>query len=544
MAVSTQMQVDSSRHYRRAMSRYDYAMASVGGVIGSGWLFGAMYSAQMAGPAAILSWIIGGILMIAIALPWCELGGLVPEAGSVARVPQMTHGSLVGGLASWAIAIGAVFAAPVESLAVVQYAGGYISGLYSSTAGQLTVLGTFVAGLMVLVFFTINYYGIRYLRGTNTVVTTIKWVVPTLAMITVLISGYSNGGGANLSRTSSGGFMPFGFHGVIAAVAVGGIVYAYSGFRQPLDLAAEGKNPQRDVPVALISTMLFALCLYTLLQLAFLVAVPAGDLGKGWAGINFSSPLAQLASGLGLGWLASILYVDGALSPSGSGNLFTGTASRLLYAVRKNGFYIKGFDKMSERGIPLVAQLIVLVLGILAILPVPSWHYLVELTSSLGLLTYAVGGPSLMVLRRIAPNRERKFSLGGWAGILGPACFVIGALMFYWFGWPTTLQTDIAMLVGLIVYFVYYSVFKFSPQDIKSGLWFIAMMVMVAVMSYLGSFGTGNLHVIAFPLDSIIVAVLALIIHYWGVASGYETQAWKDFVNKVNLDLVESDVAD
>lgn len=517
-------------------------MASMGGVIGSGWLFGSYYGAKYAGPGAIISWIIGGILMLAIALPWAELGGLVPEAGSVARVPRMTHGMLVGGIASWAIAVGATFAAPVESLAVVHYASGYIQGLYNAHTDMLTGLGTFFAGVLVVVFFVINYYGVRWLRNTNTWWTTVKWIVPTVAMIVVIISGFANGGGHNIT-SGPGGFMPFGMHGVLAAISIGGMVYAYSGFRQSLDLAAEGKNPQRDVPMALVTVMLFALGLYTLLQVALIVALPAADLAHGWQGLNLTSPLAQLAAGLDLGWLATVLYIDGAVSPAGSANLFTGTASRLLYATRKNGFYIRGFQTMSDRGIPIVAQLVILVAGILAILPIPSWHTMIELTSALGLITYAVGGPSLTVMRRIGAHAERKFTLGRAASWMAPACFAIGALLFYWFGWPTTLRVDILMLLGLVIYAIYHAVYHYPARDITAGIWMVVFMAFIGVFSYFGSFGSGNVHLIPFPWDSLIVIIVALAIHYWGVASGYATQDWIDFQEHKNRDLQQSEVA-
>ncbi len=538
MAVGSSPGSDSKRHYRRVLTRYDYMMASMGGVIGSGWLFGALFSAQEAGPAAIISWIIGGILMLLVALPWAEMGGIVPEAGSIARIPQMTHGSLVGFLASWAIAVGAIFAAPVEALAVIQYAGGYIPAFYDVKTATVTPIGLLVTALLVVLFFVINYYGVRWLRNVNTWVTTIKWIVPTAAMIIVNIAGFSHGGGHNIGSGSPGGFMPYGWHGVLTAVSVGGIVYAYSGFRQALDLSAEGKNPQRDVPVALLQVVLFSIALYTLLQVAFLVALPHSALAHGWAAVSYSSPLAQLSAGLGLGWLAAILYVDGAWSPSGSANLFTGTASRLLYAARKNGFYVRGWDRISRHGIPITTQVIILIAGILAILPFPGWHYLVELTTSMGLVTYAVGGPSLAVMRRWTTREERKFDMGsGVASIAGPACFAIGGALFYFFGWPTTMQAGLIMLAGLIIFAIYQSLYHYPMEDITKGLWLVVWLAFIVVFSYFGSFGK-SLDVVKFPLDIVIVLVVSLIIHYWGAASGHETQAWRDFRAGKDVDLV------
>ena len=521
---------------RHVMSRYDFTMASFGGVIGSGWLFGAMYSAQYAGPAATLSWIIGGILVFILALPFTEMVSAIPEAGGINRYPQLSHGSLVSSGVSWANWIAYAMVPPIEAEAVTQYSAGYIPALYSH--GILTPLGLFVAAVLVLVFFVINYYGVRLFARVNTTVTTIKVIVPSLTMIVLLIAGLAGGGGKNFSDPAAGGFMPFGMHGVLVAISIGGILFAYTGFRQSLDLAAEGKNPKHDVPRAIITVILSALVIYTLLQAAFIVALSRPDLVKGWANVSFSSPFAQLAAALNLGVLAALLYGDSVLSPGGTGLVYTATTARVLYAIPKNGYGPKSLLKLNTRGVPKNGMLVALVVGMLALLPFPSWGAMVGILSSATGFTFAMGGISLGGLRKVAPDLQRPFSLGTHARWVGPAAFGIGALLLFWSGWPLVPQVLGVVAVGLIIYLFYRRANNLPAQDLKAGVWMIAFMVFSALMSFLGSFGAGK-NIIPFPLDTIIVFLGSIAIYYWAVASSYRTQALDDYLAGVDLDYSE-----
>lgn len=519
------------------MTRYDLTMASFGGVIGSGWLFGAMYSAQYAGPAATVSWILGGIMMFILALPFAEMVSAIPEAGGINRYPQLTHGGLVSSAVSWANWIAYAMTAPIEAEAVTQYAAGYIHGLYANSS--LTPAGIFVAAVLVFVFFIINYYGVKLFAQVNTTVTTIKVIIPSITMIVLLIAGLAGGGGSNFSSASPGGFMPFGMHGVLVAISIGGILFAYSGFRQSLDLAAEGKNPKTDVPRAIITVMLSAIVIYTLLQIAFIAGLSHADLAKGWTGLNFSSPFAQLAAALNLGVLAAILYGDAILSPSGTGLVYTATTARVLYAIPKNGYGPKGLLKLNSRGVPKNGMIVALVVGLLALLPFPAWGAMVGILSSSAAFTYSMGATSLGGLRKVAPDLPRRFSLGNHAKWIGPAAFGIGALLLYWSSWPLVGELMAAITVGIIIYLFYRSANKLPAGDLKAGAWMIALMIFEVLMSYLGSFGKG-LNVIPFPLDSLIVFLGAIAIYYWGVAASYRTQDLQDFMNGVNVDYSES----
>ena len=113
--------------------------ASVGSIIGSGWLFGALGASSVAGPAALISWVIGGGAVILLALIHAELGGMYPVAGGSARFPHYAFGSMIGFASGWFAFLGAVTTAPIEVEAALQYASNYISGL-NRTSGTTVVL--------------------------------------------------------------------------------------------------------------------------------------------------------------------------------------------------------------------------------------------------------------------------------------------------------------------------------------------------------------------------------------------------------------------
>src|ERR1044072_4469173 len=128
---------------------------STGSIIGSGWLFGAQGALATAGPAAVISWAIGGVAILMLALVHAELGGMYPVAGGTARFPHLAFGGAAGASFGWFSWLQAVTVAPIEVMAVIQYAQHYsfASSWMKLQGGQhvLTTTGIFVAiGLMAV----------------------------------------------------------------------------------------------------------------------------------------------------------------------------------------------------------------------------------------------------------------------------------------------------------------------------------------------------------------------------------------------------------
>src|ERR1035441_4818809 len=95
--------------------------ASEGSIIGSGWLFGALAAATIAGPSAIIGWLVASVIVIVRALVHAELGGLFPVSGGTSRFPHYAFGSFAGATFGWASYLQAASVAPIEGLAAIQY---------------------------------------------------------------------------------------------------------------------------------------------------------------------------------------------------------------------------------------------------------------------------------------------------------------------------------------------------------------------------------------------------------------------------------------
>jgi amino acid transporter len=322
---------------------------------------------------------------------------------------------------------------------------------------------------------------------------------------------------------SSHGFAPSGFSGIEKAVASAGIIFAYLGFQQAVGFSGEAKNPQRNVPLAILLAVLGAAALYVLLQVCFVGALPADALKNGWSGVQFTSPFANVAAAIGLGWLSNLILADAVISPSGTANIYLSATARVIFAWAKTGTFFKVFTKVDAKsGVPRPALWLSLIVSIIFTLPFPSWGELVGVVSSATVLTYILGPISAHAFRRTAPNMDRPFRLAGM-GIISPISFIVASLIIYWSGWATD-----KLLIGMqLVMWVLYVLFnKFVPkqkvslaQQLKSTWWLVVYYALMMVFSYLGDPSFGGNGTIAGPWDQIIVIVMSLITYNWGIRS-------------------------
>jgi amino acid transporter len=206
-------------------------LTGLGSIIGSGWLFGAGRAAHVAGPAAIFTWIIGAVVILAIALTYAELGAMFPESGGMVRYARYSHGSLVGFVAAWANWIAIVTVIPVEAEASIQYMSTWpwpwAQSLFQH--GELTQLGLVLSAVLVIVYFLINYWGVKAFAKANTAITMFKFVIPGLTAVALIAAGFHP---SNFGGTESAAFAPYGWSSVLTAIATCGIVFSFNGFQR------------------------------------------------------------------------------------------------------------------------------------------------------------------------------------------------------------------------------------------------------------------------------------------------------------------------
>jgi len=243
--------------------------------------------------------------VLLLALVHAELGSMYPVAGGSARFPRYAFGGLAGATVGWIAWLGAVTTPPIQVEAALQYSTHWAGWLTHTTAAGTTYLtwpGYVVAVALMGVFTAINALGVRRLAQSNNLIMMWKVAIPFLTVATLLILSFRSS-----NFTAAGGFAPFGAYGVLSAISTGGIIFAYLGFEQAIQLGAESANPRRNIPFAVIGAMLVGVVLYILLQVAFLGALHPSNLSHGgWATVTFAAsagPFAGLATVVGAGWL-------------------------------------------------------------------------------------------------------------------------------------------------------------------------------------------------------------------------------------------------
>ncbi|MGY4919933.1 APC family permease [Streptomyces sp. 900116325] len=502
----------SKSRLRRDVGLIGLTFISLGSIVGSGWLLGALTAARTAGPAAIVSWVLAAVLIAVLALIHTELGAAYPVSGGTARFPHFAFGTLSGFTSGWMAWIGTVAAAPIEVEASLQYLGNKIPGLMHVSDGTpvLTSKGIAAAAVLMLFFAIVNFLGVRWLARVNNVLVWVKIAVPLLTIgVLVAVSFHPS------NFHAGGGFAPHGFSGVLKALPAG-VVYALLGFEYAIQMGGEARNPRRDIPRAVIGAMLIGTALYLLLQIVFIGALNPASLVHGWSdpiAKGALGPYAGLATSLGLGWLAFVLYVDAFISPSGSALINVGASSRLSFGLSRNGYLPSAFGRVSGRGVPAFSIVFSFVVGMIVLLPFPSWQQLVGFITSAFVLMYAFAPVTLAALRRSDPDRVRPYRLAG-SRILAPFGFIGANLVIYWSGWHTVSRLLLAVLLGFALLAVSQATASRSRQrmDWRASSWIAPWLTGMAVISYLGQFDGSN--VIPFWWDIVVVALFSLAVFY------------------------------
>jgi amino acid transporter len=504
---------------RREIGFIGLLWASGGSIIGSGWLFGAQGALATAGPAAVISWVIGAAAILLLALVHAELGAMYPVAGGTSRFPHYVFGGGVGASFGWFSWLQAATVAPIEVMAVIQYAQhfSFASGWMHVSGGQnvLTTTGVVVAVVLMACFTAINFLSVRRLAHTNSAATWWKVGVPLLTI------GVLAGASFHLSNfTAADGFSPTGAAGVLAAVSTSGIIFALLGFEQADQLAGESANPKRDIPRAVIGAITIGAVIYILLQVVFVAALPAAQIGGTWADgayTTLTGPFAQLATLVGAGWLATILYIDAVISPGGTGLIYTTAASRVSYGLSRNGYVPAVYERTDRRGVPWAGLVTAFVVGCVCFLPFPSWRSLVGLITSASVLMYAGAPLALGALRSRLPDAERPYRLPA-ARLLAPLAFVVANFLILWSGWTTDWKLGVAILIGYALLGANQA-FKLNPRKPKleprAAVWLPVYLIGMGLIVYLSDFGP-TAHP-WFPLwwDMLAVAVFSLGIFFW-----------------------------
>ncbi|WP_018178451.1 APC family permease [Jongsikchunia kroppenstedtii] len=556
----------------RGVGFWGLLWASEGSLIGSGWLFGALTAASIAGPSAIIAWIIASIIVILLALVHAELGGMFAVSGGTSRFPHYAFGGFAGAAFGWFSYIQAATVAPIEVLAAIQYmsTASWASGLYNGSDNTLTASGVWMAVALMVFFVILNLVGVRWLSRFNSTLTIWKVGLPILAVIVLMaVSFHSH------NFSAGGGFFVHGaeLKSILIAIPSGGIVFAMLGFEQAVQLGGEARNPSRDLPLAVITSILLAAVLFVLIQVAFIGALEPKLLAEAHTWTNLSDatmmkqnpdlealnkgPFWQVATLAGLGWLAVLLRIDAVLSPGGTGLIYVTTSSRLTFGLSRNGYLPRAFEWTSGRSrVPWFGVLVTAAIGLLFLLPFPSWSKLVGVVTSASVMMYAGAPLAFGALRLQKPDLPRPYRLP-WGPVLAPVAFIFANFIVYWSGWQTYTTLMAVMVIGAILIGVSMAL-KLNPampeMDWQGAIWVLPYLVGMGVISYFGGFGEGGIiggvgvfsdvwvggrGALGLWWDMLALAVFSLVIYYGAMRYRLAPQKVDEMIAAVHVEPVE-----
>jgi len=521
---TTQTQVPIQTQARKAGLKRDIGFwtlvaLGVGSIIGSGMFAMPAVMGSVAGPALVLAVVLTGIVTTLLAVSYAELGSAFPKTGGPYSVPRLALGDVGGFVMGWGYFLYSFIGTAAIIDIFVTYLQFYIPGL---AIGQtLTPLGTLIAVIALWIFTAINVVGVKW-GGLYGVVTTIGKIIPLLLFAVV--------GLAFLDFSNFGNFMAYGWTGVTLAMAFE--FWAFTGFEAVVIPTEEVKNPGRTIPRAMLLTMGIVIGIYALISVAFVGMIRWTGLGLkvgDWSGIgNLSSPLANVAQGLGLPILAAIALVGALIATAGCGGDWVMLQGRIPFAMAQDRLFWSPMAKVHGRyGTPYLALIFASVLTMVIQLLIPNFPSVALIASITALVPYAAAALSVPILRKTSPNTPRPFKLPIPAVITGLG-FVAATLMFYWASWPWTLVGGILMLLG----FPLFLLVRTHDLDFGRTAWIWVYIIGVMLISYVGdtNFVFSNflpispLGIISMPWDMVVLALFAVLIYVWAYFANTKTQ--------------------
>ena len=506
--------------------------ASLGSIIGSGWLFGALHASTQAGPFSLASWTIGALAVLFLAFVFAELSTMFPNSGALVHMVHVSHGDMLGKIWSWILFLAFVSVPPVEVIAVLTYTNTLAPGFLDSQ-GLLTPMGTVSAMVLLSLVVALNFMAIRWVITINSVTTWWKVLVPVATIFILMAYSFHPGNmTAHLDSTP--------VSGIFTAVGTAGIIFSFLGFQQAIALAGETRNPGKYVPIALIGSVVIALIIYLGLQYAFIVALQPDSISEGWTNLHFTGmfgPLAAILLAVGAIWWAWVLYFDAVVSPLGTAFIYVTGTPRIVMAAGEMGGAPAVVARLNRHGVPWIALIATYVAGAAFFFPFPSWQKLVSAVSSITVMSYAIGPVILLHLRNILPDENRPFRLKAPL-VVSHIAFIASNWIIYWTG--NYVMSVLLALVGgytafLLVWTLLVKKQSGSKLDWQQAWWLAPYFAGIWAISYFGpsASGMGGNDSFGFFTGMTLVAALSPFILALALKTGLSTMDAKAHSAKI-----------
>ena len=478
---------------KRALGALNLTALGVGAIIGTGiFVLTGTVAAQNAGPAVVLSFVLAGIASIFAALCYSEFASLVPMAGSAYTYGYATLGELIAWIIGWDLileyAVGAITVAigwsgyvvsflrdigivvppqlaaargtelidiPAALAVGLKIRGGW-TAFGAGLADQIKALGTdpttlshataifnLPAVIIIFIVTTLLVVGIKESATFNNIIVIVK-----VAVVLLFIAGAARAiNPANwhpfIPQPTGGGH--FGWSGIMTGAGI--VFFAYIGFDAVSTAAQEAKNPQRDMPIGIIGSLLVCTVLYILVSAIATGVVP-------YTQLDVPDPIAVAADSAGMGWMAKLIKLGAIAGLSSVILVMLLGQSRVFYSMARDGLLPPIVSRVHPRfRTPWITSIItgIAVACFSAIFTVREAGSLCSIGT---LLAFVIVSAGIMVLRVRDPNLPRKITTP-LVWFVAPAGAISAIALMAALPWTTWRRLIVWFVIGIVVYLIY-----------------------------------------------------------------------------------------
>jgi len=456
-----QKEADTDKSLKRALSALNLTTLGIGAIIGTGiFVLTGTVAAVNAGPAVVLSFVLAGVASIFAALCYAEFASLVPMAGSAYTYGYATLGELIAWIIGWDLvleyALGAVTVAIGWSGYVVSFlrtalhfdfpcalsaARGTLVQCADGTA--VTAVFNLPAVIIIAIITTLLVVGIKESATVNNGIVFVK-----LAVVLLFIFGAAH-------AVTSANWKPFippsegpglyGWSGVMTGAAI--VFFAYIGFDAVSTAAQEAKNPQKDMPIGIIGSLLICTVLYIIVSGIATGVVPYKEL-------NVPDPIAVAADRAGMGWMSDIIKFGAIMGLSSVILVMLLGQSRVFWTMSRDGLLPQFVNSIHPKfRTPWITSIVtgIAVAFVSSLLTVRDASSLVSIGTLLAFVIVSIG---IMVLRVREPKLKRAFRTP-WIWFVAPAGAASALALMFSLPWRTWERLILWFAAGMVIYFGY-----------------------------------------------------------------------------------------
>jgi APA family basic amino acid/polyamine antiporter len=447
---------------KRALGPFHLITLGIGAIIGAGiFVLTGHAAAEFAGPGVVISFAIAGVGCLFAGLCYSEYASMIPVAGSAYTYTYATLGRLLAWIIGWNLVLEYLATSATVAVGWSGYFDNFLASLgfsvphtlasapiIATATGKLALAGALfnLPAVLLVVFVTIFLVlGVRTSANFNNVMVAIKLAI----VMAVIYVGFGHIVPANQTPfipPNTGAFGQFGWTGVFRATGV--IFFAYIGFDAVSVAAQEAKNPQRDVPIGILGSLILCTALYMLMSYVLTGIAP-------YSSLNVAHPVSAALETLpGTRWLAPYVNVGAIIGLSSVVLVLLLGQTRIFYAMSRDGLIPDVFAEIHPRfatpwkGTLITGAACAVMAGLLPL------DILGELVSIGTLAAFVIVCAGVMVLRLKAPDANRPFRTP-LVWVVAPLGIAMCLFMMAFLPLDTWLRLAAWTLIGLAIYRLY-----------------------------------------------------------------------------------------